>query len=513
VRTFAITGAHFQYAPGNPVIKDVDLVLTRGEVHGLVGENGAGKSTLIDLLTGALAPQRGSLMIDGAPVAFRSVREAQDAGVAVVRQHYSVFPDLSVVDNIMCIGRRVPRTRRIRQFDRAAARREVRDLLARLAIGVDPDVKVRALGAAERKMVEIARVVRLEPAFLILDEPTAALEPSSSRVVLDLMGRLRSRGLGLCFVSHRLDEVLSTADRVTVLRNAALVTSRPTSGMKIDGLAKLMVGDTGTQPDDGEAPAPPLDTAHPALRLRGVRVAPNAAAVNLDLAQGEIVGVTGLIGSGASRLVRMVGGAEPLIGDVEAHGAKVSITTPREAQAASIGFIPENRKEEGFLPDLSVTQNMTIARLSNTRPLSTLDTKAATAIARAYTAKLDIRARSLDQPASTLSGGNLQKVLIAKWLTSDMKILAIDEPTHGVDIAGKARIHRILKDFAGDGGAVIVSVSDSHEAMQLCHRVAVMRHGEIVAVLKTEELTQSQLAGLGADSGAERIEALLDGTA
>jgi ABC-type sugar transport system ATPase subunit len=512
VQTYGISGAYFQYVPATPVVRDVDFVMVRGEVHGLVGENGAGKSTLIDLLTGSLTPQRGSLVMDGEPITFHSLRDAQDNGIAVVQQHYNVFPELSVVDNIMCLGRQVPRTSRLKQFDRAAARRDIGALLATLGIDIDPGVKVRTLGAAERKMVEVARVVRLSPAFLILDEPTAALEPTSSRVVLDLVRRLRARGIGVCFVSHRLDEVLSTSDRVTVLRNGERVACTQAKGLDVAALTELMVGEgTDISGTTSEKVPRPNAVDVPALRLRGVRVAPAASPVDIDVASGEILGLTGLIGSGASRLVRMVGGAEPLIGHASVNGSAVDVSTPRDAQRAGIGFIPENRKEEGSVPGLSVTNNMLLAQLSNARLFSRFNVKRATDVARSYARDLDVRVASLDMPASTLSGGNLQKVLIAKWLASGMRILAIDEPTHGVDVGGKARIHRILKEFARQGGAVVVSVSESHEAMHLCDRVAVMRHGEVVSVLGTDTLTRSEVTGLGADSSVATIEALSSG--
>jgi ABC-type sugar transport system ATPase subunit len=510
---YGIEGGYFQYAAGNPIIQDVDFLMQRGEVHGLVGENGAGKSTLIDLLTGSLMLQRGNVVADEAPASIHSLRDAQALGVAVVQQHYNVFPELSVVDNIMCVGHGVPRSGFLRQFDRRAAGREVRDLLAGLDISIDPGRKLRSLDAAERKMIEVARAVRLGPSFLILDEPTAALEPSSSRVVLDLIMRLRSRGIGVCFVSHRLDEVLATADQVTVLRNGRRVACEAAKDLDVGRLASLMVGETESKSsfEVPEASTPAASGAPASIRLRDVHVAVGAQPVSIEIRRGEILGLVGLLGSGTSRLVRMIGGAEPLVGAMTVDGNPSTVRTPRQAQRVGIGFIPENRKEEGFFPELSVADNIAMARLGTSRMFGKLRARGVKRVAKEWAEKLDIRVPSLGLPARVLSGGNLQKVLIAKWMTSGMTILAIDEPTHGVDIGGKGRIHSILQAFARQGGTVVVSLSESQEAIQLCDRVAIMRHGEVVALLGTESLSQGEITELGAAAGVREIEALLDG--
>jgi ABC-type sugar transport system ATPase subunit len=505
---YGIRGVSHQYAIGVPVLTDVDFELTAGSVHSLVGENGSGKSTLIKLLTGVLKPQVGELHLDGAPLSLSSPGDAQHHGLGVVHQDYHLFADLSVAQNIMGVGGSLPRHRSGR-VDKRRIEAQVSELLERFGIDLAPDARVRSLDPAERKFVEIARAMRMEPRFLILDEPTASLEPQGSQAVLDLLDRLRANDVGLCFVSHRLNEVMAISDRLTVLRDGRLVDCIPAAGLTEERMVEMIVG--GEDPRAQEAQRAPATGMRPVvLRTRDVRLQAHADSHGLELREGEILGLTGLLGSGAATVVRMLGGAEPLRGEVEVDGRPAAIRSPRDAGRLGIGFIPEDRKGAGVIPDQSVAVNVSLASLDAVTRFGVVSRQRMRERASSFGRQLDIRARSVESAVNTLSGGNLQKVLIAKWLASGRRILAIEEPTHGIDIGAKAQVHRLLREFVDEGGAIVVALSDVHEALELCDRIAVFRHCALVDVLSSDALTSSQLTAMGA---TERLETLVEGGA
>jgi ABC-type sugar transport system ATPase subunit len=486
---------------GVVVLRDVDFSIRAGEVHGLVGQNGSGKSTLIKILTGAIKPAAGTMRLDGEQVSFGSPEDAQRRGVGVVHQDDQLFPDLTVAECVFGVNKRPPRRRFTRAIDRRRVDQRVAAALGALGIDVAPTRLVRLLAPAERKFVEIVRATILEPRFLILDEATAAFEPSAARSVLALLERLRERGLGMCFVSHRLDEVLRICDRITVLRDGRVAGTLERETASEERLVRLLVGgERGGAVSRSARPA-----REPALRVRGARVAPGRPGVDIDVGAGEIVGLVGLIGSGAATLVRMLGGAEPLPGWVEANGRRARIRSPKDASRLGIGFIPEDRKGAGVIADLSVAANMSLAALPRLcGRLGRLDHRKLTELAERYGSAMDIRMRSIHAPVRTLSGGNQQKVMLARWLASGVRILAVEEPTHGVDVGGRVQIHNLLRRMAEDGGAVVVASTDVREVLELCDRIVVFRHGDV-----SDEVTADELSGQG---DAERILEALIGT-
>jgi ABC-type sugar transport system ATPase subunit len=426
----------------------------------------------------------------------------------VVHQDYNLFPDLTIAENVLGVGKSLPRKRWTRTVDKASIEAEVAAMLERFGIDLAPDMPVRSIGPAERKFVEIVRALRLEPRFLILDEPTASLEPEGSRTVLDLMKRLRDQGLGVAFVSHRLGEVVGVVDEITVLRDGALVANVPADDVTEAKLAELIVGRQEEKRREAEAARRAPATDRPvALRLSDVRLRAGARPVDLDLHRGEILGLTGLLGSGAATVTRMLGGAEPLRGWLEIDGRKVRVRDPREAKRLGIGFIPEDRKARGVIPAMTVAENISLASLGTVTRAGLVDYWAMRERAEEFAERFDVRPRSVDIPVGSLSGGNLQKVLLAKWLATDCEVLAIEEPTHGIDIGGKVHVHKLLREFVSNGGTIVVALSEVDEALELCDRIAVFRHGELVNVLSSSELTHSALTLLGATDQLEHIVA------
>jgi ABC-type sugar transport system ATPase subunit len=345
---------------GVVVLRNVSFEMQPGGVHGLAGENGSGKSTLIRILTGVVVPSSGELYLGGEPVVFSSPADAQRRGVGVVHEDYHLFPELSVADNVFGVGKAPPH-RKLFPFaiDRGRVRREVWETLSALGVELSPETPVRDLDAAQRKFVEIARAMLLKPRFLILDEPTASLEPRAAESALAVLSRLRAQGVGLAFVSHRLDEVLKISDEVTVLRDGNLVAFRSAAGLTEDGLAALILGYKHTSERTGSSAL----RDEVALELTDTQVDPSAPPISFTVKRGEIFGLTGLVGAGASRLIRMIGGAEPLTGTLKLDGKVVRIGCPRDASSAGIGFVPEDRKGVGLVGDQSVAINISLASL------------------------------------------------------------------------------------------------------------------------------------------------------
>lgn len=491
---------------GVVALRDVEYEMSGGSVHGLVGENGSGKSTLIRLLTGVLSPRAGTIYLDDERFEFTSPGEAQRNGIGVVHQDYHLFPDLSVADNVYGVGKPPPRRSWLPvAVDKGDVRRRVRETFHSLGIELSPDVLVRSLGPAERKFVEIARAMLLTPRFLILDEPTASLEPQASRSVLDLLMRLRERGVGLCFVSHRLDEVLQISDRVTVLRDGRRIACEAREGLTEEKLADLILGRKHVSRRGSGSRA----TGEVILSLSGVAVAPDATPVAFEIQRGEIFGLTGLLGSGASRIVRMIGGAEPLLGTLQIEGRPVRINKPRDATRLGIGFVPEDRKAAGLVPEQSVAVNISLASLNKVSTAGLLSPRAIDRRGDAFRAKLDIRTPSVRAAVKSLSGGNQQKVMLAKWLASGVRVLAIEEPTHGIDIGGKDQVHVLLREFVAEGGTIVVSSTDASEVLELCDRIGIMRHGALTAVLSADELTHTNVTVQGLRTREELIESLI----
>jgi ABC-type sugar transport system ATPase subunit len=492
---------------GVRALEEVSFELQSGTVHGLVGQNGCGKSTLIKILTGAIEPSAGEIYRNDEIVRLGSPAAAQEHGIGVVHQDYHLFPDLNVAANVYGVSKPPPRRRLTRMVDKGQLARRVTEMLTALGIEIEPDALVRDLDPAERKFVEIARAMLLRPQVLILDEPTASLEPRGAASVLALLERLRGQGVGLCFVSHRLDEVLRISDRVTVLRDGRLVDCVATQGLTEQRLAELIIGAEQRKAEGGERREVHGDTV---LRVRDLHVRPGLPPVEFEVRRGEIFGLTGLLGSGAAEIVRMLGGARPLTGALEVDGKGVSIRAPADASRAGIGFIPEDRKGVGLVQEQSIAVNVSLASLGRVSTGGWVKRSRLLERADGYRSSLDIRTTSVRAAVKTLSGGNQQKVMLAKWLASGVRILAIEEPTHGIDIGGKVQVHELLRELASEGGAIVVASTDVHEVLDLCDRVAIMRHGRLLEVLESGKLSRAELAAAGARDMEELVESLVE---
>jgi ABC-type sugar transport system ATPase subunit len=505
-RRFGIVGATHDFS-GVRALQGVDFEIASGSVHGLVGENGSGKSTLIKILTGALRPSSGKPFVDGTVLQLHSPADAQARGIGVVHQDYHLFPDLNVAANVYGVSIPLPKRRLTRVIDKGELERRVSEMLGELGIEIRPRALVRDLGPAERKFVEIARAMLRRPSFLILDEPTASLEPRAAHSVLGLLERLRDQGVGLCFVSHRLDEVLRISDRVTVLRDGERVACLDCEGLTERALAELIIG---AEQRRSQRKAGSAATDVTAISVRDLRLRPGLPPVEFEVMQGEIFGLTGLLGSGAAEIVRMLGGAQPLSGTLEVRGRPTTVRDPRDASRAGIGFIPEDRKAVGLVQEQSVAVNVSLPSLEAVSTVGWVSRANLERRAGEYKDSLDIRTPSVRAPVKTLSGGNQQKVMLAKWLASGVQALAIEEPTHGIDIGGKVQVHDLLRELASRGGTIVVASTDVHEVLALCDRIGIMRHGALIEVLSGEELSHADLAAAGVSDMEEFLESLIE---
>jgi ribose transport system ATP-binding protein len=522
--TFGVLGAAHAYE-GVVVLSDVSFELREGQVHALVGQNGAGKSTLIKILTGALRPLQGEIRVGEQIVIFDSPAEAKRSGVGVVHQEVQLFPQLDVATNIYALCHTLPRRRLARAIDWRLIQERVRVQLEGLGISLEPHRLVADLTLAERRLVEIAKAMVQRPRFLILDEPTASLETRAAGRVLDLLDRLCAEGIGLCFISHRLDEVRRIADEVTVLRDGQ-VAGRLEAGASEADIVSLMFGEQQVRARERESIAregalgegAPRDAASKGpigeevvLSIRDLTLRGGRAPVELDLRKGEVVGLTGLLGSGAEQVVRMVGGAQPSGGTVTTKGRRVRISSPRAAIAAGIGFIPEDRKNAGLVPELSVAVNISLASLGALGRWGLVRNRRLLERAEGYRRQLSIKAPSLRAHVKTLSGGNQQKVVVAKCLAAKTRILSSEGPTNGVDVVAKTQIHHLLREFADEGGAVLVASNDTSELLEICDRIVVFRQGSVVAVLATKESGHQEVVLAGVRDPERLLDSLMSG--
>lgn len=489
--------------PGVHALRGVDLDLRAGEVHGLVGQNGAGKSTLIKILTGAVVPDAGDIEINGHPVAFQTPADAEQAGIAVVHQDGQLFPELSVADNIVTAH---PPSRGFFPFrlrDRRRSYQRARELLERLGIDLDVERPAGQFGPAERKFIEVARAIAAEARALLLDEPTAALEPREVQSLFSLVERLRGQGVAVLFVSHKLDEVLSVSTRITVLRDGLVVAQGETKDLGLDDLVRMVAGGEVT-----EVEATVVEPGETLLEARGVR-GEGLGPIDLSLRSGEVVSLTGLLGSGASAFARSVAGAVYRVsGEMVANERRLRPGDRAGATTAGVGFVPEDRKVEGIVSELSVEQNIALASIRSVSRWGWLSRARIRRQAEHYISLLDIRPPDPNVPAANLSGGNQQKVLLARWLASRARVLVTEEPTHGLDVRSKPEIHRLLQRFVLEGGSVVLVSTELGEILGLSDRIGVFREGRLIDVLPrgaSEEEVTARAVGLVAMASGDDV--------
>jgi ribose transport system ATP-binding protein len=472
----------------------VDLPFAQDEIHALVGENGAGKSTLIKLICGSYIPDAGTMQLNGAPFSPQTPLDALQAGIRVVYQEFNQLPYLSVAENLFFD--RLPRRYGLfldyrTLHDRSTA------LLKRVGLDVDPQTPVESLGVAQRQLLEMAKALSSAGRLLILDEPTATLTPREIERLFEIIREVRASGVTVIYVSHHLNEIFDLCDAVTILRNGRLIASLPVASTDPQEIVHLMVGhelevaraDQGTTPDVAQRQT--------ALRVRNLRFRGNPHDISFDLRYGEILGLGGLVGSGRTELVRAIFGADRRdAGEIFRNGQRILIDAPKDAVRHGICLLTENRKEEGLVLPMPVRVNITLTDLPQISRAGILISKLESSLGKGWVDDLDMRISSQEQAVLDLSGGNQQKVVIAKWLFRNAEVLLLDEPTRGIDVGAKAEIHHLLRRLAAAGKAILVVSSEIPELISLCDRALVLWRGRIAGEIGREQLTQERILSL-----------------
>lgn len=471
-------------------LSNVSFNVKPGEVHALVGENGAGKSTLMKILSGVYRMDHGTIKVEGKPVEIPDPHAGRQLGIGIIYQELALVPDLTVAENILIGGL----SRRHGLIDWRDLNRRAGELLAEIGFTqIDPRSRVADLGVAHRQIIEIAKGISENVKVLILDEPTAVLAPREVEHLFVVLRRLRDRGVGLVYISHRLDEIFRIADRITVLKDGAVVRTVLPSEIDQEGLIGLMIGRTlGTM-----FPARDRAAGEEVLRVDGLR-AGKIHGVSFAVRAGEVFGISGLVGSGRTELLRAIFGADASeSGTVAVAGHVLRVATPRDAVRGGIGLVPENRKDDGLILTMPVRHNITLPSIRQVSDaLGIIRRRAETSIAESLVSRLRIKTRNVEAEVADLSGGNQQKVVLAKWLSANCKVLLLDEPTRGVDVGARVEIYGLINDLAASGMAVVVVSSDMMEVIGLCDRIAVMSHGTLTGVLEGREISEENIMRL-----------------
>jgi rhamnose transport system ATP-binding protein len=466
------------------------IQVDHGSIHALVGENGAGKSTLVKIIAGLYQRDSGTLRLDGEDVDFSSTAQSKDAGIAVIYQEPTLFPDLTVTENIF-MGRQP--TGRFGRIDAKAMRREVERLFTRLGVKIDPDRPAEGLSIADQQVIEIAKAVSLDARLLIMDEPTAALSGVEVERLFTIARALRDEGRGLIFISHRFEEVFALCDRITVMRDGAYIETVTTTDATVDQIVKRMVGRDVTD----LFPKQPAEIGDTVLEVRGLTQPGVFNDIDFDVRRGEIVALAGLVGAGRSEVVRAVFGVDGYqSGSVRIDGKPLAKGRPDAAMRAGLALVPEDRRHQGLVIEDTVGRNTTLALRGRLAKWGLITTGIENRAAEIWASRLEVKTNALDTVAATLSGGNQQKVVLAKWLSRGPKVLIIDEPTRGIDVGTKSEVHRLLSELAGQGMAVLMISSELPEVLGMADRVLVMREGRLTGELSRADATQESIMHL-----------------
>jgi ABC-type sugar transport system ATPase subunit len=475
--------------PGVRALRGVDIEARAGEVLALVGENGAGKSTLVKILAGALRKDGGRIFLDGQEVDIDTPAHARRLGIAIVYQEFNLTRNQTVAANIFIA--REPRTGGVGRWlgwvDRGRMETGARQVLSRIRANVSPRARVRDLSVAQQQMVEIAKALAVEAKILIMDEPTAALGENEVEILFEIVRHLKSAGLAVIFITHRLEEVFRVADRVTVLRDGERVGEMRIEEAAPDRLVRMMVGRTLEDIFHKDTSA----ISAPLLEVRGLTRRGVVRGVSFTLRRGEILGFAGLIGAGRTETARLIFGADPRdAGEVLLAGRPLALRSPADAVKAGIGLVPENRALQGLVLGLPVQENIVLATLDRHNHAGWIDRAGIAATAQDYVRRLTIRTPHLRQRVLFLSGGNQQKVVVAKWLALQPRVLIMDEPTRGIDVGAKAEVHALMSRLAGAGIGIIMISSELPEIMGMSDRIVVMHRGRVAAILDRAEASQ-----------------------
>lgn len=476
---------------GVHAVRSLSFEVAPGEVHAVCGENGAGKSTLIRLLTGVVSPDEGEIHVLGTRLTTGSVRHSEDAGIAVMHQESSIFPDLNAIDNLF-VGRELTCCRGL-LLNRARMRRRTKELLDRLGASIDLEVPVGELSLAQQQMVALARALSRECRLLIMDEPTASLSARETQTLLSIVRQLRAEGVSILYVSHRLEEIFEIADRVTVLRDGQFIATHNVTDLDIAKVIQLMVG---RAIDDVKRGASHFEQ-EAVLQVEQLQRRGAFSDVTFAVHRGEIVGLAGLVGSGRSEIARAIFGVDRFeSGSIQVNGQRLKQNSVKESMAAGIALVPEDRQHEGLVLEMTVAENLSLAKLPSLCRWWLVDRQQETALADELMSRLSIKAAASYVAAQTLSGGNQQKIVLGKWLAQKPKVLILDEPTRGVDVGAKAQVHQIVRDLAASGMATLVISSEMQELLSLCDRLLVVRDGRIVGELCGASATQEEILKL-----------------
>ncbi len=485
----SLTGAGKAFA-GVHALQDVSLDLYPGEAHALVGENGAGKSTLIKILAGVHQPDSGRLEIGGETVFLSGPADAAHRGIAVIYQEPTLFPDLSVAENVF-IGRQPLRSGH--RIDQRAMDRAVDEVFQRLGVKMDPERIARGLSIAEQQLVEIAKALTHRAQVLIMDEPTAALSPVEARRLFGVVETLRADGAAVVFISHRLEEVFAICQRVTVLRDGKRIMSEPLAGLTEVDLIRAMVGrDVLTESHQPHTPgAVVLDVQR--LTREGV-----FRDISFDVRAGEVVALAGLVGSGRTEVARAIFGVDRYdAGQVTINNRPLKKGSPTAAMSAGIGLVPEDRRQQGLVMEMSIARNIALGSMNALRRAGLISARSERAFGTDWASRLQVKYPNVASPVSVLSGGNQQKVVLAKWLARRPKLLIVDEPTRGIDVGTKSEVHRLISQLADDGVAVLVISSELPEVLTVADRVLVLREGRLAAAMTREEASEEAIIAAG----------------
>ncbi|HUK91842.1 MAG TPA: sugar ABC transporter ATP-binding protein [Blastocatellia bacterium] len=480
---------------GVRALDGVSFDLKAGEVHAIIGENGAGKSTLIRIITGAVQPDGGEIRFNGKRVLENSPRFSKKLGIAAIYQQPALFPELSVSENI-AIG--LEEQGLWSRIDWRQRQRRARELLGRIGAMIDPETEAGQLSVPEQQLAEIARALGAHARVLIMDEPTASLTNEEAQSLFRVIVGLREQGTAIIYISHRLEELSSVADRVTVLRDGRVVETLPMAKANTSALIRLMVG----RELSAVFPKTPAEPGEPVLELCDLGCSTTGVrSVNLQLRSGEILGIAGLVGAGRTALARIIFGLTPADeGSIEMGGKRVRITSPAQAIRCRIAYVPEDRRRHSVIPEMAISANITLASLDRLARRGGMDFRQERAMAREQIISLGIKTPAIYSPVSTLSGGNQQKVALGRWLCTNPSVLILDEPTQGIDVGAKAQVHSLMNRLTAQGLAILMISSDMPEILGMSDRIAVMANGTITGILDREEATQEKILALAIDA-------------
>jgi ribose transport system ATP-binding protein len=476
--------------PGVKALSGIDFSVERGEIHALLGENGAGKSTLMKILSGVYQPDEGQIVLDGTPRKFRNYHEAVAAGVGIVFQEFSLIPYLNAVENIF-LGREL--RNKMGLLRRREMKRQAAEIIARLNVVIDLDAEVHSLSVAQQQFIEIAKALSLNAQILILDEPTATLTPSEAEHLFAIMRALKLQGVAMIFISHHLEEIFEVCDKITVLRDGQYIGTTDVATTDVDTLVQMMVG---RRIEQNFPPKPDADIVPDiVLDVEELQLEKDGPVNSFQLRKGEILGFAGLVGSGRTELaLGVLGALSTQRKKIKLKGREVKIGDPADALALGLGILPENRKAEGLITPFSIKHNMSINNLPKYRGIGgLLNQRHEAERTREMIRKVGVKTPSMNTACESLSGGNQQKVVIARWLNHHAKILFFDEPTRGIDVGAKAEIYVLMRELTAQGYSIVMISSELPEIVGMCDRVAVFKQGRIVQTLDRDQISPNEV--------------------